>query len=289
MTGIPDDIRANIEEKLQNIEAKHDVKIIYACESGSRAWGFPSSDSDYDVRFIYVHKLPWYVSVYPGRDVIELPIQNDLDINGWDLRKTLGLLRKSNPVLLEWLHSPIIYRQRPLWAKELCQLAKNNFSPKAGYRHYISMAIKTTKDHLCDDVVQHKKYFYALRPLLAARWIYNNGGVPPMNFHDLIEGTINDLSLKNEIYALLERKIQSGEMEAGPRLKVIHSFIETEILNAINHFEFASIVTPPIHILDDFLLKATKVHQYDNELMREGQDEDAPRSTLTHLLQRQRG
>jgi len=103
-------MRAQIMDALRDIEAKNDVSVLFACESGSRGWGFASPDSDYDVRFIYVNRLPWYLTVQPRRDVIEVPISGDLDINGWDLRKALGLMRESNPTLLEWLRSPIVYR-----------------------------------------------------------------------------------------------------------------------------------------------------------------------------------
>ncbi len=103
-------MRAEIMENLRAIETRHDVTVLFACESGSRGWGFASPDSDYDVCFIYVNRLPWYLTVMPRRDVIEVPISGDLDVNGWDLRKALGLMRESNPTLLEWLRSPIVYR-----------------------------------------------------------------------------------------------------------------------------------------------------------------------------------
>ena len=94
-------MQALILEKLDAIEAEHGVQILYACESGSRGWGIASQDSDYDVRFIYCHRRDWYLAVGEPRDVIELPINDVLDINGWDLRKALQLMRKSNPTLLE--------------------------------------------------------------------------------------------------------------------------------------------------------------------------------------------
>ena len=98
-----------IHSRLIEIEAKNAIKIVYACESGSRAWGFPSANSDYDVRFIYIRPVDWYLSIYEKRDVIEYPIDEQLDISGWDLKKALQLLRKTNPPLLEWLGSPIVY------------------------------------------------------------------------------------------------------------------------------------------------------------------------------------
>jgi uncharacterized protein len=108
----PMTILDEIQACLSDIEKTHQVKIIYSCESGSRAWGFPSADSDYDVRFLYLHPVDWYLSIEDKRDVIEVPIKNKLDITGWDLRKALQLFRKSNPPLLEWLGSPIVYWER---------------------------------------------------------------------------------------------------------------------------------------------------------------------------------
>ena len=174
---VSDDMRALIAEKLADIERQHQVTVLYACESGSRGWGFASPDSDYDVRFVYVHRLPWYLTVLPGRDVIEQPISGDLDINGWDLRKTLGLLRDSNPTLLEWLRSPIVYRAVEPWAPRA--LAEEEFSLVRGYHHYVSMARKNLREHLLGEVVRYKKYLYVLRPLLAARWIREGRGARP--------------------------------------------------------------------------------------------------------------
>ena len=101
-------IKKRIDEELEAIESQNNVKILYACESGSRAWGFPSKDSDYDIRFIYIHRTEWYLRVDNSRlrDVIEKPIDDELDVSGWELRKALILFKKSNPAFIEWLNSP---------------------------------------------------------------------------------------------------------------------------------------------------------------------------------------
>ena len=112
---IDPDKRTAVLEALARIEEEHDVRIVFACESGSRGWGFSSPDSDYDVRFIYAHDLDWYLTVFPGRDVIELPIDDVYDVSGWDLRKALGLLRNGNATLVEWLSSPVVYRADPVF------------------------------------------------------------------------------------------------------------------------------------------------------------------------------
>jgi len=135
-------MRKRIIQALQGIAETHDVRILYACESGSRAWGFASQDSDYDVRFIYVRKPEWYLSIDLEHkpDVIELPIVDELDVNGWDLRKALQLFRKSTPPLLEWLDSPIVYLENDSAAARLRPLAPTSYSPMACMYHYFKMA-----------------------------------------------------------------------------------------------------------------------------------------------------
>ncbi|MCL2021839.1 MAG: nucleotidyltransferase domain-containing protein [Betaproteobacteria bacterium] len=222
-------VRAQILSELQAIEAHNDVTVLFACESGSRGWGFASTNSDYDVRFIYAHKLPWYLSVDPGRDVIEVPISGDLDINGWDLRKALQLLRRSNPILLEWLRSPIVYLENAEVVPGLRILAEQHFSEARGYYHYISMAKKNFRGYLQGDEVRYKKYLYVLRPLFAARWLREGRGAPPMRFAELAEATLTDRALLEEINRLLDIKMRSDEVATSPRWHSLHDFIESEL------------------------------------------------------------
>lgn len=225
-------VRAQIMDALADIEARHDVQVLFACESGSRGWGFASPDSDYDVRFIYVQRLPWYLTVSPQRDVIELPISGDLDVNGWELRKALGLMRESNPTLLEWLRSPIVYREDAQAMPRFRALAAEAFSNVRAWHHYASMAKKNFREHLQADVVRYKKYLYVLRPLLAARWIRARAGIPPMRFAELALHTLDrdaDAALIAEINALLEVKMRAGEAATSPRWPGIHAFIESEL------------------------------------------------------------
>ncbi len=226
---IEETIRTEIMQSLRDIETKHDVTILFACESGSRAWGFASQDSDYDVRFIYVNWLPWYLGVEPRRDVIELPISNALDINGWELRKTLGLLLRSNPVLLEWLNSPVVYCEAQEAVQRLHALARQFFSPIKAHHHYLSMAQKSFRGHLQGDTVRLKKYLYALRPLLAVRWINAGLGQPPTRFADLVKKTVDDPELIREIDRLLHVKMDADEAKSGARWPLLHAFIEKEL------------------------------------------------------------
>ena len=168
----------------------------------------------------------------PGRDVIELPISGELDVNGWDLRKALALLRESNPTLLEWLGSPIVYREDAGAMTRFRMLAQDVFSNAKGWHHYASMAKKNFREHLQAEEVRYKKYLYVLRPLLAARWIRARSGVPPMRFAELAQHTLDatrDAALIAEINALLEVKMRAGEAATSPRWPGIHAFIEAEL------------------------------------------------------------
>jgi hypothetical protein len=179
-------MRDKIDNELNTIEKSHDVKIILASESGSRGWGFPSCDSDYDVRFIYVNKMDWYLTIAEKRDVIELPIDNLLDINGWDLRKALQLMRRSNSPLFEWLCSPIRYR---VWEKaviKLEDLSKISFMPETSCYHYLSMVKKYIEEIEENEKVKLKTYMYAIRSVLCCKWIVAKLTQPPMNIFDLL-------------------------------------------------------------------------------------------------------
>lgn len=218
-----------IQETLSRIEAEQGVQILYACESGSRGWGFDSADSDWDVRFIYCHSRDWYLSVEEGRDVIELPIDDLLDVNGWDLCKSLRLMKKSNPVLLEWLSSPIVYREDAAAMAVYRSLAQDFYQPAACLHHYLHMAKGNFREYLQGEMVWLKKYFYVLRPVLACLWIERGLGVVPMAFDDLVAGVVKDEELKSSIIKLTELKRSGAEMDKGLRIPVVHSFIEREI------------------------------------------------------------
>jgi predicted nucleotidyltransferase len=198
-----------VKGKLVEIETTHAVKILYACESGSRAWGFASPDSDYDVRFIYVHTKDYYLEIDEQRDVIELPINELLDINGWELRKALRLFRKSNGPIFEWLQSPIIYKADSTFFSEIKNLMLDYFSPRAMMHHYLSMANTVVKTDLTRHELKLKKYFYALRPVLACLWIADRKSIPPMEFKVLRQ--LLDTGLNAIIDELLERKATVNE------------------------------------------------------------------------------
>ncbi len=222
-------MRETILQKLKEIEKEHKVKILYAVESGSRGWGFESKDSDYDVRFIYIHQPEWYLSIKEKRDVIELPINNLLDINGWDLRKTLVLFRKSNPTLLEWLNSPIIYGKSTNLVSELKNLLIDYFSSKSCIYHYLHMAEGNYREYIKSEEVRIKKYFYVLRPIMACMWTEKYGTQPPMLFEELMNNLDLDEKLVNVIERLLVIKRSGKEMDRQKRVNVINHFLEEKI------------------------------------------------------------
>jgi uncharacterized protein len=224
-------MEARIKTSLSAIEQNEGVQIFYACESGSRAWGFPSTDSDYDVRFLYIRPRDWYLSVdvEKKRDVIEVPISDELDVSGWDIRKALMLLKKSNPPLLEWLNSPIIYRQNFRITELLRELLPAYYSPVACFHHYLNMAQGNFKEYLKGDIVWVKKYFYVLRPLLAIRWIEESDEIVPMTLGALIEKTVHDHELKATIADLIQLKQNGAELDRGPAIPRLSQFIKDEL------------------------------------------------------------
>ena len=226
----------HILSELRKIETREDVKILFAVESGSRAWGFPSPDSDFDVRFVYARPRDWYLSLTPGRDVIELPLEGDDDINGWDIRKALGLALKPNPVLLEWLSSPIQY----IWDDTVCNHL-HAFTRKIAHgtacrHHYMRM---TTLQRGDGETIKLKTYFYALRAAMALRWIDIHAEAPPMNFQHLMHGIDIPSNLESEIEMLLLKKKSTVELGKGPRIPSIEAFLDTAISSVTNVTSFS--------------------------------------------------
>ena len=221
-----------IIRNLRRIEKFYKVRVLYAVESGSRAWGFESKDSDYDVRFIYLHSLDWYLSIEPKRDVIE-NFEAPLDLSGWDARKTLNLFKNSNPPLYEWLRSPLIYLEEGTFVQKLRDNASQFYSPSACLNHYLSMAKGNFKNYLTVKKVRIKKYFYVLRPILASIWIENRKDPPPMEFEKLLSGANLDKKLEAEIQKLLLRKKSGVELDFEDKIQAIDKFL----VEKLSYFE----------------------------------------------------
>ena len=242
-----------IKAKLREIEEKEKVKIILAVESGSRAWGFASPDSDYDVRFIYVRKEEDYLRLNPPRDVIEWQLDETLDINGWDLKKTLQLLHNANPTVFEWCMSPIVYQEREE-AALLRAILPAYFSIKRSLFHYYRTAETTYKAHLQGEHVRIKKYFYALRPLLAAKWIMDKKCPPPMLFSELVEAELEE-ELRPEVARLVDMKVNMLEADHAPKVEVLNAYIERHLEEVKQMAESAAVSPVEWAPLNEVFLK----------------------------------
>ncbi len=218
-----------IKKELARLESQHEIKILLAVESGSRAWGFASTDSDWDVRYIYIHKLDWYLKIDALKDSQEEILPNDLDLSGWELKKALRLFRKSNPPMLEWLRSPIVYAEQFSTAERLREMSAKFFNPKSCMYHYLSMAKGNFKEFLQRDLVRTKKYFYVLRPVLACDWIRETNYFPPMEFEKLVDAQVSDANIRKEIDELLKQKIAGEELKEEPKIEILNDFLAQKI------------------------------------------------------------
>lgn len=229
-------MQEKIIEELKKLEESQDIEILYACESGSRAWGFPSPDSDYDVRFIYVQSPKRYLSIYDRKDAIDLFLAEDLDFIGWDVRKALRLFHKSNASLFEWMQSSIVYKEHPSFMLKLRALAPDYFSPRSALHHYLGITKHTYLGHLQGEQVKIKKYFYALRPLFCAMWIVENHTYPPLQFKNLVKIVEQDKDLLENLDGLLTRKAKSLETDDITPIPFFQEFIEQKLEEFENSF-----------------------------------------------------
>ena len=221
-------MKEQILDKLAALEEERNIRILYACESGSRAWGFESQDSDYDVRFYYVHQPEWYLSISEKRDVIE-NVGKVLDFNGWELRKMLRLFYSSNTSIYEKLQSPIVYREVPNFRDELWQMVHEYYKPIAGIYSYLNLVRNFVRDELSGDQVKLKKYFYVLRSLLAAKWVMHFDTVPPIEFGMLRKLECDNNEWNSLVDDLLMLKSAGDESLKIPKNELLTRYIATEI------------------------------------------------------------
>src|SRR5688572_14307502 len=229
---IPAATAAAIRAALVAIERDHAVRVLHAAESGSRAWGFASPDSDFDARFVYAHEVAWYLSLdertrpnQPQRDVIEQMLPGDLDVSGWDLRKALRLAAQGNATVAEWLRSPLVYAGDDAARARLRELVDGAYRPLPAWHHYRAMAKRNASKHLGGPTVKLKKYFYILRPLLCARWLAGGHGIPPMEFATLLDVLLPAGPVRAAIDALVDAKRITAEFGEGPAVPAIEAFI----------------------------------------------------------------
>lgn len=214
--------------KIKEIEEKEHVKVLHVVESGSRAWGFASPDSDYDVRFVYVRDREHYLSLQEKKDFIDWELNDVLDINGWDLKKALQHFHKSNATLFEWSNSPVVYYTTKEWQELYEQVAKEYFACKPSMYHYYGTANKNYHEYLCENLVKYKKYFYVLRPILACKWIELKQCPPPVLFDTLVENVLED-NMKTSVRNLLDKKVKMSESEKAPKMEGINQYIEEKL------------------------------------------------------------
>jgi len=247
-----------IVTRLKEIEEKYDIKIILAVESGSRAWGFPSKNSDWDVRFIYVHRPPYYASIHPGKDNIQIMDKElDLDFSGWELRKALGLLYKGNPPLLEWLKSPMVYMSMPEAVSELRNLAEGYYDVKSAIYHYIHMADGNWRSYVNErPMVEMKKYLYIFRPLLACKHIEQMGTMAPMEIDKTLKYLDNTVDQRfNDLLALKRHGVELGQMPTDP---AFNDWIKANMEHYKRYVQTLPKVSKDSTLLDKYLFKWMK-------------------------------
>ncbi len=237
--------------KLDKIAEEYNTNILFACESGSRAWGFPSPDSDFDVRFVYTHPLEWYLTLKENQDSITI-MNGDFDAVGWELRKKLRLLKKSNIPALEHLFSPILYKHENESLNELRAIAKECFSPIASMHHYLSMS-KKYEEKLSHSSIKLKDVFYALRTSLAGKWILEYNSMPPVIFNEMLSLTKKEIA--SEIELLIDIKSTKKETYLHPRNELLIQFISKTIQINHKYAQSLSAGKPNDDRLNNFLYK----------------------------------
>lgn len=222
------EMRAVIARELDELEHAEGVRVLFACESGSRAWGYASADADYDVRFVYAHELDWYLQLQDRRDVLEWKLDETLDVSGWDIAKLLRLMRKSNPSAFEWLGSPIVYREDPSFAP-VRELGRQSLDLSTLVRHYLHMAQSDWEHHIGQrERVKLKDYLYVVRPLLAARWLLERHEMGPQRIAELAEAELDGEVLAS-VEQLLATRATTPEVEVIERVPVLDSWAEGEL------------------------------------------------------------
>jgi predicted nucleotidyltransferase len=224
-----DDAREKILRKLSETETLQEVKIPLAIESGSRGWGFASPDSDYDCRFIYVHRKDWYLTVLDKKDIIEYAADPVFDINGWDVKKVLQHIIKSNAVMFEWLSSNGVYIKDEGITGLLQNLAADFFNPIAVSHHYLSIARNKLAEILAEDTAKLKRYFYILRPIANLNYIRQYGRMPYMEYDRTLVETETAPEVLSAIQELKAIKAVSDESYKIKQHERLIAYFQQEI------------------------------------------------------------
>ena len=246
-----------IKAHLKTLELERDIKILLAVESGSRAWGFPSPDSDYDVRIIYIHKQDWYLSIHDRKDTIDYFHGELLDINGWEIRKTLRLLRKSNATPFEWAQSPIIYSEEKGFREQLLTLAEQFFQPYHSFNHYLGIARNSYLKNQLSETIKLKKLFYVIRPVLAINWIRRYKTIPPMDIFNLMK-VLEREPVKTRIRELIDIKAQANEDYIYTMEPLLRDYLEDQFHRIENTPFQDKREIPDIELLNTFFRSLLK-------------------------------
>lgn len=253
-------MKTTIINRLAAIERSNDIKILFACESGSRGWEFPSPDSDFDVRFIYVRPINHYLAISEKDDQLGFPINDELDIYGWDIKKVLKLIRKSNTTPFEWLQSPIIYREQDDFKNKLWTLCQSYFYRKTNVNHYLGIARGAMDTVINGDEIKIKKLFYVLRPLLSAKWCLEKNTIAPMTIGPLLTLMPEHLQLLvKDLIVLKSTLAEAFIIKIDPNLL---RYIDDEFKNCTEGAKELPKESFGIEMLDTFFRNTIK--RYDN-------------------------
>lgn len=250
-----------INNKLSEISSKHNIEVLYACESGSRAWGFPSPDSDYDVRFIFIRPTDDYLLLLPKDDTINLAITNLLDFSGWDIRKILLHIGKSAATPSEWLQSPIVYYENQQFKEQMLELCQMYFSARVMAYHYIGKA-KSSWKTFNDGIISIKKLLYVLHTVLAAKWAIEKNSIPPIRFNDLLSIIDSNDLIINQINKIVALKLKTNEPEQVKLENTMINYIEDELQQNIDRVKNIPVRKHDIGKLSNFFINYIK--QNDN-------------------------
>ncbi|MDA9774284.1 nucleotidyltransferase domain-containing protein [Saprospiraceae bacterium] len=252
-------MKTQIITYLKTLEREKVIRILYACETGSRAWGFPSRDSDYDVRLIYRHNLHWYLGLSDKKDSIDLMFaDNEIDITGWDLKKSLLLLQKSNASIFERLASDTIYLEDKAFSIKMKMMLAEYFSPIKQSYHYLNLA-RNSNSFLHAEKYKLKKLFYALRSTCCALWIVENKTSPPMRIMEVLGGISIDQKYKNRIAELIKIKAEVTESYLHTGDWKLLQFIERSLSELEDKIKSLTTTKNDIKNLEAFFIETLKL------------------------------
>lgn len=249
-----DRVRPEVSHRLREVEQQRGLRVLFACESGSRAWGFASRDSDFDVRFIFVRPAAQYLRLNPPKDAFDLHQDQDFDLAGWDIRKAAELMRRCNPPLLEWLDSPIIYQADDTITPRMIELRDVYFDAKKAAHHYLSLAAGVWKKYIENDPNPvRKKYLYVLRPLACIRYIELHRKQPPTLFESVLEAIDWGDPALDAVAALIEQKRTAEELDSQPADAVLTNHIAESLIEAEQIANALPVKQTPTQMLDELI------------------------------------